>query len=372
MPISNKYANIVCYNVKNKRLKIFVVIGSNYAKDEGNPFVPTLENAIMSAHEDVEFSSVKSDFWEKDEWDIVHVMWPDCDCFASAMRKGCDLRARLTALKNNGTKIVATIHNMHSHHTGGERIFEEAYRIVYSLADVMIHLGQFSYDRMVQMYPEAKHVIIPHHVYDTLYTNLPTKDEALRRFGYKDSTYALCMGTFRHKEERQMVCNIMKQFPSVKFVIPKLYGMPKFTINASWIKERIKLVYYNIKYPNLYCTHESFVPDDELPYYFALSDVTILQRLDTLNSGNLPLGMLMGNVIVGPNVGNMGHLLDETGNFAFAPDDIHSMRIAMENALAAARKGKGADNRKYALTNWSTQNMAEKHYALYKSILMNE
>ena len=349
------------------KLKIFVIIGSNYAKDEGNPFVPTLENAIITAHEDIVFSSVKSDFWEKDEWDIVHVMWPDCDCLATPMRQGCDLRARLTTLKSKGTKIIATVHNLNTHHKGGETIFEDAYQIVYSLADVMIHLGQFSYDCMVQMYPDAKHVIIPHHVYDALYTNLPGKEEALRHFGYKDSTYALCMGTFRHKDERQMVCNIMKQFPSVKFVIPKLYGMPKFPVNASWIKERIKHVYYNIKYPNLYCTHESFVSDDELPYYFALSDVTILQRLDTLNSGNLPLGMLMGNVIVGPHTGNIGHLLDETGNFAFVPNDVNSIWSAMENALIAARNGKGVENREYALSKWSTKSIAEKHYALYKS-----
>lgn len=352
----------------NRKLKIFVVIGSNYAKDEGNPFVPTLENSILNEHDDISFCSVKSEFWENDDWDIVHVMWPDCDCFATPMRQGRDLQAKLTSLKNNGTIIVATIHNIQTHHAGGETVFADAYQIVYTLADVMIHLGQFSYNHMVKKYPDARHVIIPHHVYDTLYTNLPTKEEALRHFGYSEGRYALCMGTFRHKEERQMVCNIMKQFPTVKFVIPKLYGMPKIPVNASWIKERIKHVCYSIKYPNLYCTHESFVSDDELPYYFALSDVTILQRLDTLNSGNLPLGMLMGNVIVGPNVGNMGHLLNETGNFAFAPYDVHSIWSAMENALTAAKNGKGAENRKYALGKWNTKSMAEKHYALYKSL----
>lgn len=349
------------------KLKIFVVIGSDYAQDEGNPFVPTLEQSILAEHDDIVFSSVKSEFWEKDDWDIVHVMWPDCDCFASPMRQGRDLRARLTTLKKRGTKIVATIHNMSSHHVGGEPIYDEAYRIVYTMADVMIHLGEYSREVMSRVYPDAKHVIIPHHVYDTIYTILPTKEEALEHFGYKEGKYVLCMGAFRHKEERQLVCGIMELFPEVKFVIPKLYGRPKRPINVVWIKEAVKHVYYNLRYPNLYCNRESFVPNEELPYYFALADITLLQRLDTLNSGNLPLGMLMGNVVVGPNIGNIGKLLEETENVSFNPNDVLTLKPAMIEALQAVIKGKGRENRQYALNHWSTKDMAKKHYSLYRS-----
>jgi hypothetical protein len=63
-----------------------------------------------------------------------------------------------------------------------------------------------------------------------------------------------------------------------------------------------------------------------------------------------------GKVVVGPDVGNVGEILRETGNFTFEPHDISSAVSALQKALTEITKGK--DNRTYATENWASDTIA--------------
>ncbi len=350
-------------------MNVFVAVFADDAKDELNPFTYTLESQICVAHHDVIFSSRKSEFWDRNDWDIVHVMWPDC--FVPAMREGKDLCSRLIELKDKGTKIVSTVHNFWSHSHSSEEDYYFAYQIIYSMSDVMVHLGEYSKDKFEGLYRQAKHIVIPHHVYNTIYTDIPCKGDARKYFDYNQGIFVLVFGAFRHIEEKKLMFSVIKANPRIRFVIPRLYELPKGKINMRWVRQRLKHVYYKIKYPNLLCSGDTFVSEANLKYYYAATDISFIPRMNNLNSGNLPLGMLMGHVIVGPSIGNVGELIQSTQNFTYEFGNYESIKEALNKALAAVAQRKGEKNREYALKNWNTKKIAEMYYNTYKSLCNN-
>ena len=110
-------------------------------------------------------------------------------------------------------------------------------------------------------------------------------------------------------------------------------------------------------------SHE-VIPDDMMQCYFCAADVVLIQRVDALNSGNLPMAFHAGKVVVGPNVGNVGAILRETGNYAFDPQDINSAASALQKALTETEKGK--ENRTYATEHWASDIVASSLLKYYQ------
>lgn len=79
--------------------------------------------------------------------------------------------------------------------------------------------------------------------------------------------------------------------------------------------------------------------------------------------------MYFGNVILGPNVGNVGEILEQTGNPCFNVDDLSTIDKACRDAMKAKMNNKGEQNREYAIKNWSTEIVAERVYQLYKPLI---
>lgn len=109
-----------------------------------------------------------------------------------------------------------------------------------------------------------------------------------------------------------------------------------------------------------------FVSDKELPYYYAAADIALIHRKEILNSGNLPMAFYMGKVVVGPNTGNVGSLLQETGNPSFDIQDTTTLDGCIKDAMALTSQGKGEDNRRYAIKNFSSEIVAKQHRELYQ------
>ena len=102
-------------------------------------------------------------------------------------------------------------------------------------------------------------------------------------------------------------------------------------------------------------------------YYYGASSISLIHRLHILNSGNLPLGFLMKQVVVGPNRGNVGYILKTTGNPVFEPTNNDSLLEAICKAQILVRGVKGEENFKYAMENWNTARISEELYHIYKT-----
>lgn len=358
-------------------IRIYVAIYEEDPSINQNPYTHTLAGKICGIHPNVSFAFGNNILWTDEifQFDVMHIMWPHF--FAPKMREGLDLELYLKKLKQHNIKIVATCHNLVPHNPI-DHYDIDAYNIVYSNADSIIHLAQYSLDLFKQKYRNIDHVLISHHVYDELYTNVPPRQQALQHLHLNDGIYAICFGAFRHKAEKQLLLTAAKSAKGIQFIAPRLFrpiDIPHGKINKRWIKRRLRylyqtvmLLYYKLAYPNILLCNNEFIPDSELIHYYAICSISFLQRIDILNSGNFYLGMLMGNVIVGPDSGNIGYVLKQTGNFVFDPHDKDSITESINQALKAVQNGKGEQNKIYATKNWSTEIIAEQHYLLYKNL----
>lgn len=349
-------------------MKIYIPIWDKNPWDAPNPYVATLCEGMKTLHGDCSFAFDEELIWldKCESFDIIHIMWPHL--FVSKMQQGQNLQARLLFLKSKGIKIVSTCHNYYTHviHNDFDNL---SYEIVYKLSDVIIHLGQSSFERFLNKYPNTHQIIIPHHVYDHLYQLMPDKNDALRKLSLKrNRKYILCLGAFRKNQEKEMVITLAQNLKGTKIhiIAPLLYNWPKG--KRGWRSAIKKWLSLRMKCPNLHVKGH-FIPKEDIPYYYAACDVSFIQRTSILNSGNVPMGLLFGNVVVGPDVGNVGIWLKQLGNPVFNPNDTKSITKAIKKGFELATLGYGKKNRIYALDQLNTDKISELHYICYMKLL---
>ncbi len=334
-----------------------------------NPYVSTLADGLINHGGDVVCSL--DEFWQNPlKYDIVHLQWPDL--FVSKMGQNGELLIKnLELIKSNEIPIFATLHNIvpHSLENGDLR---KVYDIVFNYVDVFIHLGNFSVGIFHEKYPylNAKHYVIPHHTFDSIYNMNVDPVNAKKKLNIPDNIKCvLSFGGFRNHQERKLILDFARKYKDVYYLMPGFYRSPiKGRTFFMKIPVLIKHLYYSLvaKIHNIHIEHR-YIPDEELPLYLKAADVLVIQRLRILNSGNVPLAMLAGIPIVGPDDGNVGELLRLTNNFTFNPNDIDSL---VENVKSALRETSlGRKNREYAEAYLTTEKISGDLYRLYSFML---
>ena len=353
-------------------MKVYQFVGEPSKME--NPYVRTLIDGINSLHDDVEWISGREKFWSDEiiSCDIMHIHWPNIIVKKSFSPDIVQrFQNRIKQIKNHGVKIVVTCHNLEPHYNNNEKD-SESYRIVWDNADLFIHLGEYSRKVLASKYVNAKHVIIPHHTYDSLYRR-EERDVSISKLGLNpEYTYILCFGAFRSEEERNLVKMVSEKFydEGVAVLAPNFVKIKRRKNCFALLKQVLYWLYLKKRYPGIIISGR-YVSDDDLVYYFGASAITLIQRYKILNSGNMPLAFLMGNVVVGPNVGNVGDILNKTGNPIFNVYDKDSLFEAISKGLKLSKEGKGSLNAKYANDQWRTEIIAEKLYQAYCNLISN-
>lgn len=350
-------------------MKVFVVHEDPW--HAGNPYIYTLIEEIQQSYPDCDLSWGRDAFWSEDilSYDIVHFHWPQA-FMGRDSHSELDLLHHIERMKTAGVKIVATCHDLEPHY---DQFADkaESMRIVYSHCDVIIHLGEYSKDLFEKRYPKSEHILIPHHLYDTVYTKIPSRLESLKHLGLsEDNIYILCFGTFRAKEERRLVIDLSKQMCGRNVVILA----PSF-MNVWWrtfrlFYKRLKKWYYKYRY-GIYCTGRTWraVSDNDLPYYYGVADVVFIQRLKILNSGNALMPMLFGKVVVGPDCGNVGSLLRHWNYPVFPVDDTSNIGGVVEKALQMSKMNQWMKYKELQLHEYSTASIAMRLYETYCQVV---
>ena len=345
---------------------IYIPIWESDPHNSPNPYVSTLTDQMSALDNGLEFIFDKEFFWSEEcnSCDIIHIMWPHVftgQCSANAFAD------RLKSLKRSGVSIVSTCHNIKPH--SGSEVEQAFYDTAYAKSDIIIHLADYSKRVLIDKFPNAKHIVIPHHVYDTLYSNYPSQAESraylhLPKY-WKD--YILCIGAFRNQEEKELIRNlsVCLRKKRIGILAPTLRFRPNYKLTYYGIKSLLKRLIQNVAYPNLIIAGH-YVSNEELPYYFGSSSILVIQRKEILNSGNLPLAFLMKKAVVGPNVGNVGYILEQTENPTFNPQDASSLTDAVSYALE--NKQIGENNYKKAINDWSSLSIAERVINVYRCL----
>ena len=341
-----------------------------------NHFVSSLGNALQKQGCEVVYGLERLWTDEVLGYDIIHFQWPE-GIFGLFGHQVTDeeltrMNQRLMWLKEHGKKVFYTCHNLRPHTNRNENLLR-LYELIYKNADYIHHLGNYSCELLQSKYPNASHVVIPHHIYDDVLSFNISQVEARQRLHLPtDKKIILSFGKFRTEEERNFVLSIKDSslftLHSSLFLMPGFYRQTLHTWNPKKLVTRLyHTLYYRLK--GIQFSNE-VIPDDMMQYYFCAADVVLIQRLDILNSGNLPMAFHAGKVVVGPDVGNIGPILRETGNFTFDPEHTESATDALKDALEATSKGK--ENKTYAVKHWSSDLIATKLQKCYQeAIAMN-
>ena len=348
-------------------MKIFYMINNPYTFP--NPYISTILDGMKHQYDDVVFGYGFELFLSDDifQFDVIHIHWPDAIVsYYSGTNIVETFRNRLLELKKRNVCIIVTCHNFQPHYCDNP-LCEVCYSIVYGLSDVMIHLGKYSKVVMEKKYPQTKHILIYHHTYDAIYS-LKDRDDSLKKLKLNPhKRYILCFGEFRDEEERELVDIVAKHFykNNIEILAPRYFELIKrrniIVTFWNWLKIKTK----ELLRPGLHI-YGWYISDEMLPFFYAASDVSLIQRKKILNSGSLPMGFFMSKVVVGPDVGNVGELLKETGNPTFSIDSFNSLINALEKAFALYARGKGEENKQIANRLFLTSVICAKLHKVYE------
>ncbi|GHU83033.1 hypothetical protein FACS189415_4540 [Bacteroidia bacterium] len=330
-----------------------------------NPFIEILADGIASA--EYQITSNIHAIWDTTvPYDIIHIHWPEF-LFTSRNNKtpsaefGSQLSEVLLKWKRAGTKIVFTRHDETSHYVRSKDVRTNLYEVIESAADVIVHLGYYSKNQMAEGKGQLNtlHTVIPHHIYDTLYPNPISQEEARLALGIRpEDKVVLAFGAFRDEEELLLVKNAFEQVD-----MPDKYLLAPSWYHDGWNEYKNQGITLN---GNGFLG-EGRVDDGMLPYCFVAADVVFLQRIRNLNSGNLLMAFLFNKTVVGPNVGNIGEYLDNVNNFSFDPFDPASACLALEKGLVRSQSPQG--NEAYAREHWNTAKICGQYRDLYQLLL---
>lgn len=339
-----------------------------------NPYVATLINGLKHVNNMIHIDYGVSKFWNSvAHYDIIHIMWPNNLLYVGKKHyTSAELQNRCLQLKRENTKIVSTCHNLGPHYDSDKDDIN-AYRIIYENSALIFHLGHYSLDLFRDRYPSAKQCLLGHHVYDSVYTKFPTQQTSREKLGLKpDVKYILCFGSFRSKEEKRLVGNLSLRLSrrNIRIIAPSFCFVPKRRNLLKLIPDFLESIYYRIKYPGILGRKWiGVVKDSMLPYYFSAVDVVLIQRIRILNSGNLPMAFYFEKIVVGPNTGNVGPILTETGNPKFdASSPSESVQNAVLKGLDLVRSDLGRHNKEYAL-KYTTDKVSDIINQSYLSLL---
>lgn len=354
-------------------MKVLIAFPNNIT--QSNPFVKILYYGLRQAGCDVTWDL--DEFWNNpSKYDIIHIHWPD-SLFKAWAPNAQDIE-RLEdhiALIKNQSKIVYTRHNECPHFTSNE-YKSKSYSVIEQNADAIVHLGDADLDTFKKKLRKYRtfHFIIPHHIYEGEYNLNISKLDARNKLGIpQDSFSILAFGAFRDTKE---VSLLLSAFDLTK-VAKKYLIAPRMQTNDlnffyprkskfDWL--RFKRVPKNIEYNRIHFGKQ-FTTDEMVPLYFIASDVIVIQRTNSLNSGNIPLAFLFKKAVIGPDIGNMGELLKKTNNILFDPKNPNSLPAAINLASELPLDRIGNENFELAERDFNVSLTAIKYIEVYKILL---
>lgn len=330
----------------------------------GRFFVPTLQGILKPLGHRVD-SSVR-EFWHPTRrYDIVHVHWPQSmfeggGAKLTAADVAC-ARRRLAELKASGVSVVYTRHNEIPHYCDNPHAAELC-RLFERESDRVVHMGEFSHRQMGADRGD-RDVIIPHHGFD--WYPVPEQTQARMSLGLVTADRVVAaVGVYRDNEERELVASacLDSAIPGLKLLSAAIFSEIRGYSGADIDSFRRRLQDLYPRQP------EGWITEEDMSRCLAAADVVFLQRVHTLNSGNLPLAFHFGKVVIGPDRGNVGEILRETGNPVFDPEDPADVVRALRRGFELAEAGKGEENARYAREHWNFNETGRLHEELYRGL----
>ncbi len=337
---------------------------------EGNPYVLQLTHALERHRKIQSVQHGTSWLFLSDvNFDLIHVQWPE-SLFSFSEPSLSELRELKRALdrwKSQDTALVATVHNEHPHGQDTDR-FQELYRLIYDRADGLIHLGEASLRIVRRRYAEevanTKEVVIPHGNYE-FFPNQISQEQARERLNLPhNSPILLAFGALRSRKETRLLRKGFSDSYRGEEMLVVAARLPHRPLR-DWRHIPTRLLFW--LHPQIQL-HESYIPSEEVQIYLNAADVLVLARIDALNSGNVTLGWTFGTVVVGPETGVIGEMLNQTDSPTYEEPTPKALGRAIQEGIGEAKSGKGERLLGYARKCLNWKKIAEQHTSMYYSV----
>lgn len=260
-------------------------------------------------------------------------------CFGTILRR---------VRKNRHTKIVAITDNVIPHeHRPGDMAFtkyflKSADAFLAMSKDVLKDLKQFT---------DKPSVFSPHPVYDN-YGNAVSREEACKKLGLNpNDKYILFFGFIRKYKGLDLLLDAMKderiKQAGIKLIVAgEFYGDGDSylqQIQQNGIGDSVKLF-------------TSFIPNDEIKYYFSATDLVVQPYRTATQSGITQVAYHFEKPMVVTNVGGLAEVVpDGKVGFVTAPDPTEIataiVRFFQPGSLPNLQQNIAAEKQKYS---WDT------------------
>lgn len=311
-----------------------------------NPFIDNLSK-VLDKYACVT-TSVAAFYERKQKFDVVNIHWIEAftnwkNPSLSEYNKVLDHLAR----HKSCSRIVLTRHNAIPHEIRSDLMLK-LYVEVCKSADCIIHLGEFSKVEYLNKYRFAQtqqHLVIPHGNYDYINNRAPYTSRI--RLGLKNNSFvALAFGQIRTFDEKVMLIKMFKALPynNKVFLAP---GWGRST-QPSIIKNPLKRLYAIVLDIILgikkeYLIDSIVVPEENIQDYFNASNLVLIPRVESLNSGVVVLAYNFAKPVISVKGGNIGEIISTTDNYFIENQRMPSL-IELRN--------QGKTNLTYANKNW--------------------
>ena len=238
--------------------------------------------------------------------------------------------ALLALLRRRGVGLVWTAHNLEPHELHHPAWGSLVYRLVARWSDAVIAHSQAARELLEARYGSLPRcVMIPHGSYIGLYG--PPRDRAASRVALglpPNGPVLLNFGTLRPYKNIEQLIDVFATLPQDARGTLLIAGAAKSQTYAAELCRRAAVV------PGVEL-RATYIPDEDLPTYFAAADLVVLPYRTLLTSGILLWALSYARPVVAPAFGPVCELVQEgqTG-FLFAPGDDDSLRAALTRALA--------------------------------------
>jgi glycosyltransferase involved in cell wall biosynthesis len=186
-------------------------------------------------------------------------------------------------------------------------------RWAYQLAHCVIAHNQISRNELVERLgvEDAKIEVVPHGNYLHVLCPLPSQNIARKRLGVSSQAKVLLF--FGQIKEVKGLDILLRAMPKMLAANPDVFlliaGKPwktDFDAYASMIRE--------LAIEEHCLTHIRFIPDDEVPFFYAACDLVVLPYRRIYQSGVLLMAMSYGKAVLVSDIPGMKEVIEHGGN----------------------------------------------------------
>ncbi|MFO7675574.1 MAG: glycosyltransferase [bacterium] len=266
--------------------------------------------------------------------DVLHFHWLhhiyNRRTYRDSLLQVLRFAAQLAYARRLGYRVVWTVHNLYPHERPWPHLDRWVRRLMvrYSQA-ILVHCDAAREMVQHEFRPRSRIHVAPLGSYIGAYRRRVARTAARRWLGVPEGSIVLLhQGGLRPYKGLEQLVRTLDDIPDPRLVLViagKAHGVYKLaaTLAERLVRDRRLIL------------REGWIPDDELPGYFAAADAVVCPFEAVLTSSSVMLALSLGRPVVAPALGCLPELVPPDAGILYDPNDPAGLRDALLRCAAA-------------------------------------